>query len=186
MERSVRNTQSKLAATALVIGCILYIACSMMNQTSFDYDETMIYHSNRFLLAAPESEPDLAVNEQVYKLKGNFSRRKLERRLVDVLSSRRLKLNLNQYHWKTCPAGEDMFLGDLGIIFREEPNPQDSTTVPQHKHLRFHLERKDDRSCLWNYSKVGICFSVRDCYFVSLVHYTKYVLLIDSLFNQQI
>ena len=155
MERSVRNTQSKLAATALVIGCILYIACSMMNQTSFDHYETMINNGNRFLLAAPESEPDLAVNEQVYKLKGNFRHRKLERRLIDVLSSRRLQLNLNQYHWKTCPAGEDMFLGDMGIIFRE-PKPQDSTSwVPQHKYLRFRLERKDDRSCLWNYSKVG-------------------------------
>ena len=177
MMKRPRSTQSKLAAIAIIMGCILYIVCSIINPTSFDYDETLINDgNNRYLLAdAPaEPEPDLAVNEQVYKLCGDFRHRKPERKLIDVLTPRRLHLNLNKYHWKECPAGQDMFLGDVGITFRET---QDSVSagVALQKYLRFRLERKDDRSCLWNYSKVSIFVDILTAYFHSIICTKQYV-----------
>ena len=47
-----------------------------------------------------------------------------------------------------------MYMGDAGFTFHV-PDPQDPSKVLQSKYLRFRLEQKDDRSCMWNYSKVS-------------------------------
>jgi len=52
-----------------------------------------------------------------------------------------------------CPDGEDKFLGRAGFAFHE-PHPQHpdpSRTVS--KYLQFQVLRRDERECLWNYSK---------------------------------
>ena len=70
-----------------------------------------------------------------------------------ILSSPRFQWNAAPYRWSMCPDGEDKFLGRAGFAFHE-PHPQHpdpSRTVS--KYLQFQVLRRDERECLWNYSK---------------------------------
>ena len=170
-----KQCKSTIAATAIMAGCILYIICSTSDQVSFgDHRRSTDHNGNRFLRSTQTnsigwvprpneySEPGLAVNGHIYKLHGDFLRQQVT--WYKVLSSRRLQLNMAPYRWKSCKKqvdrsrrllGEhDMYMGDAGFTFNV-PDPQDHSKVLQSKYLRFLLEQKDDRSCMWNYSKVS-------------------------------
>lgn len=162
-----KQRKSTIAATAIMAGCILYIICSIADQVSFDdHRHSIDHHVNRRFLRSTlneYSEPGLAVNGHIYKLHGDFLRQQVT--WYKVLSSRRLQLNMAPYRWKSCKKqvdrsrrllGEhDMYMGDAGFTFHV-PDPQDPSKVLQSKYLRFRLEQKDDRSCMWNYSKVRV------------------------------
>lgn len=68
-----------------------------------------------------------------------------------VLSSPRLTWNVAPYRWNTCPEGERMYLGDTSFSFRL-PDPK-KPSESLFKELRFRIERRSVRECLWNYSK---------------------------------
>jgi len=68
-----------------------------------------------------------------------------------ALSSPRFQWNIAPYRWPSCPSGSDTFLGDTGFVFHE-PDPNDHSLIKS-KHLRFRIQRRADRECLWNHSK---------------------------------
>mmetsp|Transcript_2444 Transcript_2444/g.3734 ORF Transcript_2444/g.3734 Transcript_2444/m.3734 type:complete len:418 (+) Transcript_2444:65-1318(+) len=69
----------------------------------------------------------------------------------NVLSSPRFEWNMSPIRWKNCPEDGNTFLGDSGFTFHV-PHPKDPAKMIA-KQLRFRVERRDARDCVWNYSE---------------------------------
>ena len=62
-----------------------------------------------------------------------------------LLSSPKVQWNAAPYAWPSCPRDENTWLGHTSFSFHEP----DAVS----KHLRFRVERRDERECTWNFSK---------------------------------
>lgn len=173
-----RSRKSTFVALWILSACFLYIISFLTEPYNYNYDEeggggggggNFIPGGHRLLRAA---EPLLTgLSGHVFKVHGDARHKGIT--WYNVLSTPRLQWNMAPYHWKNCPLGEDVFLGETSFTFHEPMDPQvaaadavagggggEDSSSPHpaasmmiSKYLRFRLERRDDRSCLWNYSK---------------------------------
>lgn len=148
------RSRSAVAAMCVLAGCALYIVSCVTNPSlSYHDDEAdgghLDFISGGQRLLRSTGPALTGFTGQVFKVHDEEKHKGVT--WYNVLSSPRLQWNMAPHHWKSCPKGEDVFLGETGFTFHE-PNPLDPTKMKS-KYLRFRVERKDDRSCTWNYSK---------------------------------
>lgn len=148
------HRRSKLAAKSVCLaGCIVCIIGSIIINRDFEVD----YHSSQLLRFLTSASTDVVhIHRQLLAAEpaAIIQAEEPPQTWYQVHGSTRLQWNMSPHHWKTCPAGQDMFVTDTGFTFHGEfPDPDDPAQILKSKNMRLRLERKDDRGCLWNYSK---------------------------------
>jgi hypothetical protein len=159
-----KDRLSKRGATALLVGFCVLVALFSIDQiaspSSSLVDEQLLLSGRRLdvkqdhkhsrkLLAVRGVGPELTeLDGQAYKLSDIPDQGVT---WYKMLSSPKVQWNVAPYSWKNCPKGEHMYLGNTGFTFHE-PHPLDPTKTKS-KYFRFRLERRDERECMWNFSK---------------------------------
>lgn len=170
-----------LAAMGALAGCFLCIISSKLDLDSYNrIDQSQIIPGGHRLLQsqggvignksapkrlnsppikrAPRAVASQGAGPELTGLDGQIQRFHIEdhpdQRGVTwykLLASSKLQWNMAAYRWNKCPHGEDVFMGNTGFSFHE-PDPQDPTKMLSN-YLQFRVQRRDERDCLWNYSK---------------------------------
>lgn len=166
-----RPRHRTLAALGALVGCVLYAVSSILDFYDGDHGEiipgghrslqqsesgvaAVVGISNdigprRLSKTPPQALAAQGAGPKLTGLDGQIRRFHPDEsqgiKFYKLLATSRLQWNAAAYHWNKCPPGEDTYLGNTGFTFRDG--------MLSKKHLRFRILRRDQRDCMWNFSK---------------------------------